>query len=252
MKAIRLKIYQNIPNYRVPTSFQLKETYPLPPPSTVIGMIHSICNYTDYKEMDIGIQGNYHSRVNDLCTIYEFGNAIYEKGRHNIQVIDEDGKARGITRGVSTVEELVDVNLIIHIVPKDESLVEEIYHALSTPREYPSLGRREDIALIEEVELVNLREERVGNVEMFENNSNSLKYNRYIPVSMMKDLEQNSLLATKPGTKYRLNKNYERVNYGKDVFRNWSTVDVYYTGEFKLDEYEEYLLDEDNNIVFLL
>ncbi len=32
-------------NYRVPTSFQLKESYPLPPYSTVIGMVHSLCNF---------------------------------------------------------------------------------------------------------------------------------------------------------------------------------------------------------------
>ncbi len=53
MKAIRIKLSQDMVNYKKPTSFQLKETYPLPPPSTVIGMVHYLCDFTEYKEMDI-------------------------------------------------------------------------------------------------------------------------------------------------------------------------------------------------------
>ncbi len=80
MKAIRLKLYQNLVNYKKPTSFQLKETYPLPPYSTVSGMIHYACGFTEYKEMEISIQGKYHSKVNDLYTRYEFGSGsnIYD------------------------------------------------------------------------------------------------------------------------------------------------------------------------------
>ena len=89
MKAIRVKLYQNMVNYRKPTSFQLKETYPMPPPSTVIGMVHNLCEFTEYNEMDISIQGKYHSKVNDLYTRYEFKNiAKYEEGRHILRQED--------------------------------------------------------------------------------------------------------------------------------------------------------------------
>ncbi len=71
-KAIRLKLYQNMVNYKKPTSFQLKETYPLPPYSTIIGMVHNLCDYKEYKEMEVSVQGKYHSKVNDLYTRYEF------------------------------------------------------------------------------------------------------------------------------------------------------------------------------------
>lgn len=121
MKAIRVRIYQNMVNYRKPTSFQLKETYPLPPPSTVIGMVHNLCGFTEYHEMDISIQGKYHSKVNDLYTRYEFKNtAKYEKGRHQLKVGEY-----GISRGVATVELLTDVELLLHILPKDQGLVEK-------------------------------------------------------------------------------------------------------------------------------
>ena len=39
MKAIRLHCFQNLANYKKPSSFIIKETYPLPPYSTIIGMI---------------------------------------------------------------------------------------------------------------------------------------------------------------------------------------------------------------------
>ena len=86
-QALRVKLYQNMVNYKKPTSFQLKESYPLPPYSTVIGMVHSLCDFKEYKDMDISIQGKYHSKVNDLYTRYEFHKGMkYDKGRHQLQV----------------------------------------------------------------------------------------------------------------------------------------------------------------------
>ena len=79
MKAIRVKLWQDMVNYKKPTSFQLKETYPLPPYSTIIGMIHSLCGYDEYKEMKISVQGKYFSKVNDLYTRYEFSPNKYEE-----------------------------------------------------------------------------------------------------------------------------------------------------------------------------
>ena len=69
-KAVRLCLYQNLVNYKKPTSFQLKESYPLPPPSTVIGMVHFACGYSEYEPMDVSIQGNFNSRVYDLAAFH--------------------------------------------------------------------------------------------------------------------------------------------------------------------------------------
>ena len=154
MKSIRLKLKQNLVNYKLPTSFQLKETYPLPPYSTVIGMVHNTCNYTEYKPMKISVQGKYHSKVNDLATRYEFKNGMtFDATRHQIKVGEY-----GISRGVSNVELLSDVELVIHIVPEDENLVEEIFNAFKTPHEYISLGRREDLVVVDEVKIVEISE----------------------------------------------------------------------------------------------
>ncbi|MCR2045104.1 type I-B CRISPR-associated protein Cas5b [Anaerosalibacter massiliensis] len=251
MKGIRLRLYQNLVNYKKTTSFQLKETYPLPPPSTIIGMVHNLCQYKEYKEMEIGIQGKYYSKVNDLFTRYEFKNGMkYDKSRHQLKVEDF-----GVSRGVATTELLVDVELLIHIIPKDQSLVQEIEKAFLYPVEYPSLGRREDLLIIKEVKVVDIREEML-------NDDIELKQDQtaYIPVHMIKD-ESIKLLGAgngirNRGTRYKLTKEYKLVDYGTKrnpkIFRKWNKVDVIYTSGIIAVEDELILIDEDDIVVFAI
>lgn len=250
MKAIKIKILQNMVNYKLPVSFQLKETYPLPPYSTVIGMIHNLCNYREYVSMDISIQGKYHSKVNDLATRYEFKNGMpFDEKRHQLKVEDF-----GISVGVSTTELLTEVELLIHIVPEDKNKIEEIYHALKYPWEYPSLGRREDIAIFAEVKIVELFKEELEEDEKIKDG-----YSMYIPTKYFNKREIILTGATGigvGGTKYELPKDYKLVNYGTEkvpkIFRKWNKVEVIYSSEITIVEEKEVLLDEERNIVFLI
>lgn len=248
MKGIRLELYQNLVNYKKPTSFQLKESYPLPPYSTVIGMLHSICGFTEYKSMDVSIQGKYDSKINDLWTRYEFSGVKYEEGRHTVKVPGtalnkKTGKKEhvnyGMIRGVTSAELLVDVNLVIHIKPDDEELVEIIYEALSKPKEYISLGRREDIVRIDEVKIVDLYEEQ-------NKRSINLNYDAYIPVDKEKELLTSA-------TRYNLNKCYEHLVIKKGVtIRNWKKVEVIHAkADDKVKKRKTTLVDNDGYLVFL-
>lgn len=249
MKAIKFKVYQNMPNYRKSNSFQLKETYPLPPPSTVIGMIHNLCAYEEYNPMDLSIQGKYYSKINDLYTLYEFGNQKYSKNRHQLEVKDGDRQV-GITRGVSTIELLVDVELLIHVKPEKQSQIDEIYEAIKYPREYPSLGRREDIALIDEVEIVNLRQVEDEELEEIKD-----EYHKYVPMDIFEDIAKDSYRGYELGSKYTLNKDYRLVNFGSKnrpkYFRQWNRVEVAYMENFKKFE-TRIIADNKNNPVFFL
>ncbi|WP_308575700.1 type I-B CRISPR-associated protein Cas5b [uncultured Fusobacterium sp.] len=251
MKSIRLKLKQNLVNYKLPTSFQLKETYPLPPYSTIIGMIHNACNYLEYKPMQISVQGKYHSKVNDLATRYEFKNGMtYDSTRHQLKVGDY-----GISMGVSNVELLSEVELLIHIVPEDQSLVEEIYNAFKTPREYISLGRREDLVVIDEVKVVEILEERVRG----ENLRINRDYKAYIPVQLIEKkrvlIEGEVDTIEYKGTMYNLTKDYALVNYGTTkspkVFRKWNKIKVHYVSNVVASRRREITLDEDRYMVFL-
>lgn len=251
MKAIRVKMSQNMVNYRKPTSFQLKETYPLPPPSTVIGMIHRLCDYKEYHEMDVSIQGKHYSKVNDLYTVYEFKTGgKYEKGRHNINV-----GGYGMIKGVSTIELLVDVELLIHIVPQNQKEIEEIYEALKNPREYPSLGRNEDLSVINEVKIVEVIEEELEEELMLRP-----FYSAYIPEDYIGDgsvsVDAGGIKKILPGTKYKLSKDYTLENIGTKkapkIIRKWNKVNVIYGSKILVGEEENIKIDEDKNIVFLV
>lgn len=307
MKAIRLKLYQNLVNFKKPTSFQLKETYPLPPYSTIIGMIHNVCGYTEYKPMKISVQGRYFSKVNDLWTRYEYnpesilydksytcldcnttstkkinkcnncksqniietvkgrGDYIVKSGVKNSDeklveisnVILKENKVEegtGITKGISTAELLVDLNLMIHIVPDDSSILEEIYNGFLHPKEYISLGRREDIVRVDEVKIVDIKSKEVD--DMY-----SLKNDAYVPLNMFRKEDVEGL----KGTIYNINKVYSLTKDKK--YRNWERVKVIHATRedemLRVSEnykdisgtsilYEtEILLDEDENILFL-
>lgn len=248
MRAIRLKLYQNMVNYKKPTSFQLKETYPLPPYSTIIGMVHNLCGFEEYKEMNISVQGKYFSKVNDLYTRYEFKNGMkYEDKRHQIKVNEH-----GVGRGISTAELLVDVELMIHIIPKDENLIEYIYESFKKPREYPSLGRREDLAIINEIKVVDLQEKSLEEDIILPENTAA-----YIPIDLYEN--ENIIISgtgkgNMNGTKYKINKNYKLINHGSKrapkMFRKWKKIEAIYSSRVVALEWGNILLDEDNNIVF--
>ncbi len=78
MKALRLIIYQSSANYKKEETVDNKMTYPLPPISTIIGALHSICGYQEYKEMDISIQGKYESMHREPYTDYCFLNSLQD------------------------------------------------------------------------------------------------------------------------------------------------------------------------------
>ncbi|MHC5218154.1 type I-B CRISPR-associated protein Cas5b [Enterococcus sp. LJL128] len=253
MKAIKLELYQNMVNYKKATSFQLKETYPLPPYSTVIGMVHSLCGFTEYQPMEISVQGKYFSKVNDLYTRYEFNNGMkYDKARHQIKVGDY-----GVGQGIATAELLVDVEMIIHIIPENQSLVEEIKQAFLFPKEYPSLGRREDLVTINEIKVVGIHEEKlIKKIKL------SKDYAAYVPISWVnekKTSEKSKVSGVQfKGTRYFLTKDYELINHGTEkspkIFRKWKAKkEVIYMSDVSIWKKSEIKMDDDENpsVVFV-
>ena len=237
MKAIKLKLYQNMVNYKVPTSFQLKESYPLPPYSTVIGMVHSLCDFKEYKPMKISISGNYFSKVNNLYTRHEFNNSD------------------NVIKGPATIELLVDVNLTIHIIPENQSeeFLNMIFEAFKYPREYPSLGRREDIVLIKDVKIVNVEEKRLE-----KDLSNGEENFAYIPINFIQEKLVNHGNKKSGigiyGTRYELTKNYILDNIGTEdkpqMIRFWKKEEVIYSSNIKGFKRREVPVDTDDEIVF--
>ena len=219
-RAIRVKCFQNLVNYKKPSSFIIKETFPLPPYSTVLGMIHAACGYTEFHPMKLCIQRTNSGTVSELYTRYSFSAGTkYEEGRHQICV--EDGERYGIFRGIANVELVCDNDMVIHVIPEEDDF-EKVYNSLKYPPKYLSLGRYEDLLDIERVDIVNIHQE--DEVE--------IKRDMYIPVSYGIEL------GDRRGTIYNLTKEYEITKQG---LRRWKKengrVKAYYcSGGVVIDE----------------
>ncbi|MGB9677695.1 MAG: CRISPR-associated protein Cas5, partial [Candidatus Ratteibacteria bacterium] len=49
MKVSKLKIYQPQAHYRIPFTYQRKHTYPIPPYSTIIGLLCNVLGIRNYR-----------------------------------------------------------------------------------------------------------------------------------------------------------------------------------------------------------
>ena len=131
---------------------------------------------------------------------------------------------------------------------EDESLINHVYESLKFPREYPSLGRREDIGVIEGVEIVELKEEIYRNIK-------EDGYSKYISSLEMERMEPRGLDSYKIGSRYILNKDYILKNIGSKnnprYFRQWNTVDVVYTKEISSRAKALYIDNYKNPVFFI-
>ena len=231
--VIRIKARQSMVNYRKPASFVIRETYPLPPYSTVIGMVHNVCGFTEYHPMKVSVQGRSRGITSDLFTRYSFGNSSFEPGRHWLKVPDGD-KNLGVFRGISHTELLCNVELILHIEPATDDF-DAIMAGLNRPMVYPALGRHEDLLDIEEITEVEIRQaETVTTLRDI-----------YIPISLLSETDNAEGIE---GTVYQLPKEYVIEQNG---FRRWKeSVKTRYVGaENRL---YDFWVDGDQNPVALI
>jgi CRISPR-associated protein Cas5t len=232
-KVIRIRCSQTMVNYRKPTSFIIKETYPLPPYSTVIGMIHNACGFKDYIPMKVSVQGQSSSNLSDLYTRYSFGNAKYEAARHQLSV-QSKGTEYGIFRGIGNTELIGEIELLIHIQPEDERDLITIKEGLLYPEKYLSLGRHEDMLNIDEVEIQTIKQ-----VDEAEN-----RYDCYIPIvdPLCEEFEDEGT------TQYKINKRFEIDE--KTGLRYWK--EFFWVRHFCANNtFENPFVDENNDIVVL-
>jgi len=78
MKAIRVVLTQQTAHYKKEETIDNKMTYPLPPPSTVIGAIHSACGFKDYVPMKVGIVGKYNAMSKRVYTDHMYFNSMLD------------------------------------------------------------------------------------------------------------------------------------------------------------------------------
>ena len=72
MKALRVSVFQKHANYKIPETYKNRMTYSLVPPSTIIGAIHSICNWKELHNIKVSISGKYESKTIEYKNLITF------------------------------------------------------------------------------------------------------------------------------------------------------------------------------------
>ncbi|MNW30090.1 CRISPR-associated protein Cas5 [compost metagenome] len=180
MKVLRLSLYQQTACYKKPFAFKVAETYPLPPHSTVKGMLHALLEAKELIPMEISIQGTYDTLVTDYQTHYFFKTDKTEEFVLTADGLGIERELENITTMPIYSHMLYDVNLIIH-VRADEGVLEQIYDRIHTSDVHLSLGRWEDLVRVDACEWVELTEAMKDLI---------LKYNAYIPQELLEASDQ--------------------------------------------------------------
>jgi CRISPR-associated protein Cas5t len=221
MECLRVKLYTPTGIFKNPLSIKGIEIYPLPPYSTIIGLIYrAMGRKWNGEYFQISIQGDYQAIYRDYVWFKKYNFKDKELGRLPLQV-----------------PILYNLWLLIHIKASEE-LLNEIENGLKEPKELLFLSGGEYPVKVEEVKRVKCFEKRLSEEETI-----TLNYSAYIPEEFK---EKISLSGTGEGVLFSLSYFYKNSQKPK----TYSWVDAYYLQK-GTEICGSLILDEDNNPVFL-
>lgn len=227
MIALKLILHQQTACYKKTLALKFWDTYPLPPYSTVSGMIHYALRANEYYPMDISIQGQYES------TFIDYSNKMFAKNKE-------------LTTMPMNDKLLIGVDLVIHI-KAEEGILATIYDNI-LENGLHSLGRAHDLASLRYMDYVNLKEIDARELDA----PFVFKYDAYVPKNSKLDVS---------GEYYVLNKNYEykeamcfeatnSKSIGtKKTLRVFNTIPVTYVKAGEMISRGKLNVDEDGDIV---
>lgn len=210
LKILKLNLFQETACYKKPFAYKVAETYPLPPYSTVIGMLHKILQAKpgEYFPMNISIQGEFESIFSNYQNLRMF------------KVKDV------VTAMPRNVHQLLNIKLVIHIGAEDD-VIDKIYNNILIGKETFTLGRNEDLVRIDGIKILKdvkpVIESYLGD------------YNAYVPKA-----------KTNNGINYRLNTVYK---IDEKNLRRWAKTDVKYIEKDSNETVQDVLEDEDGDLI---
>jgi len=185
IEVLKIKIYQPQAHYRIPFAYQRRHTYPIPPYSTVLGLIANIlgirnvpgqeepcikencnCPYHKLKKIKISICGNFSSKSTEYIWLRNLNKDEHIKRFGVVKNRFFSGHIEHIGGQIPcSIDILNDVHVLIHIYHEDRKFLEEIKERFENPINRSSplhLGRAEDWIFLEELKFVNLKTCEIG------------------------------------------------------------------------------------------
>lgn len=161
MKAVMIQGHMDTARFSIPGwNGKRGETYPLPPFSTIAGMVHFLCRWDSWHDMKISVSGNGVMNKPEICARWRGGavaGSETEEFKQRFPVRVKSGDSF-----VGWVNTLIyeafasDLDLRLHIMPDNQEEVDVIYRKILNPRTFPSLGRHEDLIRIDDVQVVDI------------------------------------------------------------------------------------------------
>ncbi len=227
MELLKVKLYQETAVYRIPFSLEIVESYPLPTPCTVNGMIHSLLGADGLiPGLRFSIQGSHNGIMEDYQWYKKMAPAV--------------GGAYSETKRPMVVNVLNGVTLTVHIASKDRSLLDKILKVLDCPPYYPFLGRAEDL-----VEIVSAGFVQVNDPEIEEEYGQPA----FVPKQMADSLGISGTLQRLPLTySYRGVLQQGKKKASPSVIREFEWGDYFY---IERPNIEEARIDEEGDPVWL-
>lgn len=168
MKAVRIKFHQDTAQFRNPLmNGKNRTTFPLPPYSTMIGMVHRLCKWDTTHTINVSVMCT-NERLSSPQVDRSYGwiggnpaRTLTKEFQTRWSIVVDDGSDgyMGWGRMLKNDSILVDRNYTGHINSENENELKQIYQAFLYPPIYPSLGRWEDTIRIDEVKIVNVEDE---------------------------------------------------------------------------------------------
>jgi CRISPR-associated protein Cas5t len=155
-KTLYIEIFQPYAQYRNPFTFYYAQTYPLPPRSTIIGMLQNATNrYYDEKfwKLKVSVHGGFESVFWNYQQLIKGDIELMKEG-NKIELWNQKrplyGSGLKSQRTPVYQQELFNGWLYIFL-RGESSLIEEIKTSLENPKKVLSLGRSEDVIYIRDV-----------------------------------------------------------------------------------------------------
>lgn len=197
MKFLRVQCKGSVNSFRQPDFYTYHKTLPLPPKTTIAGMIGGALGISpnDVNEhwlinnrFKVGIVGKNNGKANDLWQIRKY--EIKQIDAYNKGAADTPYKTAVIVR-----ELLIGSEFVMYFYFEDDEDYNLIVNAIQNPKWAISLGREDELIKVVDVKIIELPEmdDSIYTNTIMPGNINDTKY-----TIQFDDLKLNNLLSQAP------------------------------------------------------
>jgi CRISPR-associated protein Cas5t len=178
MKALLIQIYQPTAHFRIPFTYQRRHTYPIPPYSTVIGLLCNLLgiyyhdenddeatiddNYVKLKKCKISISGHFDQKLTEYIWFRNLNKESHKTYFGSETIREKNGEINHIGGQVPMkIDVLENLKTNIYIFNEDETFLKTIQENIKNPinrLDVIHLGRAEDWLVFDNIEMVDIIE----------------------------------------------------------------------------------------------